>query len=168
MSAIECVADFGRDRAVIRRWTEPRELRRYGNSISRPASNFLSSQPSATNIRFFRQKRTFLPGSTTNSQMMKVSTASPIRRTVSAMTRNRVIYAVVGVAWVGVGLSWVGTALVFLDGNSNASFANAVGATFSVAFMTAVVYFWARALCRETGRQALWRSLRASAYEAGR
>jgi apolipoprotein N-acyltransferase len=78
--------------------------------------------------------------------MMKVNTASPIRRTVSAMTRNRVIYAVVGVAWVGVGLSWVGTALLFLGGNSNASnsVANAVGATFAVAFSTAVVYFRAR------------------------
>jgi hypothetical protein len=62
------------------------------------------------------------------------------------MSGNRMPYAGVGVAWVGVGLFWIGTALAFLDGNSNASnaVANGVGATFTVAYSTGVVYFLAR------------------------
>jgi hypothetical protein len=57
------------------------------------------------------------------------------------MTRIRVIYAGLGVAWVCVGLSWVAAALLFLDGNSNASnsVANAADNTFAVAFGTAVL-----------------------------
>jgi hypothetical protein len=62
------------------------------------------------------------------------------------MTRNRVLYAGVGVAWAGVGLFWVGTALAFLDGNSNTSnaVANGAGATLILAFSTVGVYFLAR------------------------
>ena len=78
--------------------------------------------------------------------MMKVNTASHIRRTVGAMIKNRVLYAGAGVAWAGIGLFWIGTALAFLDGNSNTS--NAVvtgaGATLVLAVSTVGVHLLAK------------------------
>ncbi len=67
------------------------------------------------------------------------------------MTRNRVIYAGLGVAWVCVGLSWAAAALLFLDGNSNASnsVASAACATFPVAVGTVGAYFLVRFLARK-------------------